>query len=49
MLVMALQIMLACSRVIAGKYHYLGMSPYSKKLALLSVPNNSFTHGLART
>jgi hypothetical protein len=40
---------LTCSRVIAGKYHNLGMSPYGKNLTLLSVPNKDFAHRLART
>jgi hypothetical protein len=41
--------MLACSRVIAGKYHNLGMSPNGKNLTLLSVLNKSFARSLART
>jgi hypothetical protein len=41
--------MLACNRVIAGKYHSLGMSPYGKNLTLLSVSNKDFTHRLDRT
>jgi hypothetical protein len=41
--------MLAYSRVIAGKYHNLGTSPYDKYLILLSVLNKDFAHRLART
>jgi hypothetical protein len=37
----------ACSRVIAGKYHNLGTSPYGKNLTLLSVLNKGFAHRLA--
>jgi hypothetical protein len=40
---------LAHSRVIVGKYHNLGMSPYGKNLTLLSVLNKSFAHRLAVT
>jgi hypothetical protein len=40
---------LACSRVIAGKYHSLGMSSFGKNLILLSVSNKGFAHRLGRT
>jgi hypothetical protein len=40
---------LACSRVIARKYHSLGTSPNGKNLTLLSVSNNDFAHMLAMT
>jgi hypothetical protein len=38
---------LACNRVIAGKYHNLETSPYGKNLTLLSVSNKGFAHRLA--
>jgi hypothetical protein len=41
--------MLACSRVIAGKYHNLETSPYDKNLTLLGVSNKDFAHRLTRT
>jgi hypothetical protein len=41
--------MLACSQVIAGKYHNLGTSPYCKNLTLLSLSNKGFSHRLAMT
>jgi hypothetical protein len=41
--------MLAYSRVIAGKFHNLGTSPYGKNQTLLSVSNKGFAHRLART
>jgi hypothetical protein len=40
---------LAYSRVIAGKYHSLGMSPYGKNLILLSVSNKGFAYRLDMT
>jgi hypothetical protein len=39
----------ACSRVIAGKYHNLGTSLYDKNLTLLNVSTKGFAHKLART
>jgi hypothetical protein len=41
--------MLACSGVIAGKYHNLGTSPYGENLTLLSVSNKCLANRLART
>jgi hypothetical protein len=41
--------MLACSRVIARKYHNLGTTNYGKNLTLLSVSNKDFAHKLAET
>jgi hypothetical protein len=40
---------LACSRVIAEKYHNIGKSPYGKSPALLSVSNKGFAPRLAKT
>jgi hypothetical protein len=38
-----------CSRVMTGKYHSLGTSPYGKIMTLLIVSNKGFAHRLART
>jgi hypothetical protein len=41
--------MLACSQVIAGKYHNPVVSPYGKNMNLLSVSSKGFGHMLAMT